>query len=65
MSKQLWFAFVVLLGVPQAVKEMGVETASLKTWGVRDKNRNAASFRTQCHGRSSRGIEEGHRGTRS
>lgn len=31
-------------GVVSRLKELGVETASLKTWGVRDKNRNAVSF---------------------
>lgn len=31
-------------GVVSRLKEWGVETASLKTWGVRDKSRNAVSF---------------------
>ena len=87
MSQQVWFAFIVLLGVQQAaraleiplhpaeakiveqiiaveghavevaevpgwakggvvnrLKEFGIETASLKSWGVRDKERNAVSF---------------------
>jgi hypothetical protein len=87
MSKQLWLAFVVMLGAQQAaraleiplhpdeakiveqiiaveghqvevaevpgwaktgvinrLKELGVETAGLKSWGVRDTKRNAESF---------------------
>lgn len=87
MSKQLWIAFVMTLGLQQAaraleiplhpdeapiveqiiavegraveaaevpgwakagvvnrLKELGVETAGLKSWGVRDSQRNAVSF---------------------
>ncbi len=87
MSKHLWIAFIVMLGVQQAaraleiplhpdeakiveqiiaveghvvevaevpgwakggvvnrLKEVGVETAGLKTWGVRDTKMNAVSF---------------------
>ncbi len=87
MSRHLWFALIVLLGVPQAawaleiplhpaeariveqiiateghavevaevpgwlkggvinrLKEFGIETATLKSWGVRNKERNAVSF---------------------
>jgi len=87
MSKLVWFAFIVLLGVQQVaralevplhpdeakiveqiisveghavevaevpgwakagvvnrLKELGVETANLKSWGVRDTQRNAVSF---------------------